>query len=149
MPSFYTYLDPGLSRRMSYSEYIRNRHRQGRNRIYTHTNTSSIRYNNNIYSNLHSGVPYGVQMDPTTYFNRNAFEITERPITITTLKNLLSKSIVKINKDDDLICAICQDDIQKDTSIIRELECTHVYHIECIDTWLSIKNECPMCKNTI
>jgi hypothetical protein len=88
-------------------------------------------------------------MDPTTYFNRNAFEITERPITITTLKNLLSKSIVKINKDDDLICAICQDDIQKDTSIIRELECTHVYHIECIDTWLSIKNECPMCKNTI
>jgi len=88
-------------------------------------------------------------MDPTTYFNRNAFEITERHITITTLKNLLSKSIVKINKDDDLICAICQDDIQKDTSIIRELECTHVYHIECIDTWLSIKNECPMCKNTI
>lgn len=145
MPSFYTYLDPGLSRRMSYSEYIRNRQRQRRNRIYT----SSIRYNNNTYSNLHTGVPYGLQMDPTTYLNRNAFEIIDRPVTITTLKNLLSKSIVKINKEDDLICAICQDDIEKDTCIIRELECTHVYHIECIDKWLSIKNECPMCKNTI
>jgi hypothetical protein len=149
MPSFYTYLDPGLSRRLSYSEYIRNRHRQRRNRINSHTYASSNTYNNtynNVYNNSYYGVPY----DTTTYLsNRNAFEITERAVTITTLKNLLSKSIVKINKDDDLICAICQDEIEKDTSIIRELECKHVYHIECIDKWLSIKNECPMCKNTI
>jgi hypothetical protein len=141
MPSFYTYLDPGLSRRLSYSEYIRNRYRQRRNRINSHTYASS-----NVYNNVYYGVPY----DTTTYLsNRNAFEITERAVTITTLKNLLSKSIVKINKDDDLICAICQDEIEKATSIIRELECKHVYHIECIDKWLSIKNECPMCKNTI
>ena len=66
-----------------------------------------------------------------------------------TLENVLSKTKVKINKDKNQFCPICQDDVKTDTDIIRELECNHIYHIECIDKWLIIKNECPMCKNKI
>ena len=56
--------------------------------------------------------------------------------------------------EDGDMCVICFDNIEYDDTIIVKLKCNHVYHIECILTYLSYKNNiynhtCPLCKNYI
>ncbi|KAD4178974.1 hypothetical protein R6Q59_022533 [Mikania micrantha] len=45
------------------------------------------------------------------------------------------------------ICVICQMDFE-DQEKIRVLDCRHEYHVECIKKWLTVKNNCPICKST-
>jgi len=46
-------------------------------------------------------------------------------------------------------CAICLDDFIPGESIIRELPCHHVFHSECVDTFLRENSSlCPLCKKT-
>ena len=72
-----------------------------------------------------------------------------------------TSSSVEINSDSDenekqqtQTCVICLDSFcSSDT--IRTLPCNHIFHQECIDTWLSGKfsedscytNQCPTCKS--
>lgn len=63
-------------------------------------------------------------------------------------KNLFNTTKVKINTS-DIFCPICQSNIQKYTEIVRELCCSHVYHLNCIDSWFLLKNECPLCKKIV
>ena len=42
-------------------------------------------------------------------------------------------------------CVICFTDISIGAEC-RELKCTHVFHTECIDQWVQVKQECPICK---
>ena len=71
-----------------------------------------------------------------------------------TLKTMVSKTKIKINYN-DFFCPICQcdDNIDSDKNsnniIQRQLECNHIFHMECIDKWLIIKKECPLCKSNI
>ena len=37
----------------------------------------------------------------------------------------------------------------KDGEEIRTLLCQHVFHKECIDTWLGRKSECPVCRTPL
>ncbi|KAJ8904282.1 hypothetical protein NDN08_000805 [Rhodosorus marinus] len=46
------------------------------------------------------------------------------------------------------ICSICLDDIV-DGDQCRELFCAHLYHSDCIDSWLKKSNECPLCKRSL
>lgn len=48
--------------------------------------------------------------------------------------------------DRDDICAICMEDMEnKDPT--RILGCSHIFHAECIDTWLIVRRACcPLCK---
>lgn len=58
-------------------------------------------------------------------------------------KDLLDKS--KINSSDNLsFCTICQQDIFLD--IVRTLDCSHSYHVNCIDTWFTENKKCPQCR---
>lgn len=43
------------------------------------------------------------------------------------------------------ICAVCIVDYKKG-DLQRKLSCDHKFHKECIDKWLLIKNNCPVCK---
>jgi hypothetical protein len=46
------------------------------------------------------------------------------------------------------ICSICHDSYKPESSNIRELNsCKHVYHLECINSWLITykRKNCPMC----
>ena len=42
-------------------------------------------------------------------------------------------------------CTICLESLERGERV-RILPCLHRYHIQCIDSWLSIKANCPMCK---
>lgn len=61
---------------------------------------------------------------------------------------LIEKSQVCLNLFDDNFCVICQDNISitGNPRIIRVLECTHCFHINCIDKWFTTNNCCPTCK---
>ena len=47
----------------------------------------------------------------------------------------------------DIICAICKNKII-DIEHLRELDCSHKYHNDCIDIWLQVNPTCPMCRVT-
>ena len=41
------------------------------------------------------------------------------------------------------ICGICRDELVSD---IKTLDCTHVFHAECIDAWTVKVSHCPFCR---
>ncbi|EAR89777.2 zinc finger, C3HC4 type (RING finger) protein (macronuclear) [Tetrahymena thermophila SB210] len=45
-------------------------------------------------------------------------------------------------------CSICFLEIENKSSIY-ELECKHMFHSECLDTWLKNKNSCPNCRSKV
>lgn len=42
-------------------------------------------------------------------------------------------------------CTICSIEF-KDNDFVRYLPCFHVFHVQCIDQWIGIKQDCPNCK---
>jgi hypothetical protein len=52
--------------------------------------------------------------------------------------------------DSQPTCPICLDNFESGTTTIRELPCGHIFHPDCIDTFLSNNSSlCPMCKKTV
>ncbi|XP_061664858.1 uncharacterized protein si:ch211-207l14.1 isoform X2 [Syngnathoides biaculeatus] len=47
--------------------------------------------------------------------------------------------------DADSMCLICHNDLKRGTDGVRELQCTHTFHQECIEEWLWRKQSCPTC----
>jgi hypothetical protein len=47
-------------------------------------------------------------------------------------------------------CPICLDDFEANETQVRELPCRHIFHLDCIDTFL-LRNSslCPMCKQSV
>jgi hypothetical protein len=49
-------------------------------------------------------------------------------------------------KDWDRRCGICFQSYDPDSEQpVRQLECNHTFHIECIKIWLKIGKKCPLC----
>lgn len=47
-------------------------------------------------------------------------------------------------------CPICLDDFESSITTIRELPCGHIYHPECIDSFLTLNSSlCPLCKKSV
>lgn len=77
--------------------------------------------------------------------------LSELPNVIVNLVNekLIEKSSVSMNYFNDNFCVICQENIQvvpKQKCIMRVLECTHAFHIDCVDKWFTTNKTCPICK---
>ena len=56
--------------------------------------------------------------------------------------SILADRAISRNK---LTCAVCLDDCG-DGDNIRTLPCMLVFHSTCIEEWLRVRLECPMCK---
>lgn len=48
----------------------------------------------------------------------------------------------------DDCCPICLDDYDSD-QLYRELPCGHVFHQDCVDSWLTKRVSCPVCKASV
>lgn len=54
----------------------------------------------------------------------------------------------QLSSAEDALCCICLSEYV-DNSIIKELPCTHFFHMKCIDRWLEIESFCPLCKSDV
>ncbi|KAK4264952.1 hypothetical protein QN277_026064 [Acacia crassicarpa] len=64
-----------------------------------------------------------------------------------------SIAIFKYRKDNGLIegteCSVCLGEFQEDDSLRILPKCTHAFHVQCIDTWLRSRKNCPLCRAPI
>ncbi|KAI3792713.1 hypothetical protein L2E82_06601 [Cichorium intybus] len=49
---------------------------------------------------------------------------------------------------EDAVCCICLAKYANDDEL-RELPCSHFFHVECVDKWLKINATCPLCKTEV
>lgn len=60
--------------------------------------------------------------------------------------NKLPVKVFRKKSAEDTNCAVCVDEIE-DGESVKQLPCGHVYHVKCIDEWLSrYSSLCPLCK---
>ncbi|KAK2710344.1 hypothetical protein QYM36_013859 [Artemia franciscana] len=64
---------------------------------------------------------------------------------ISKLKSKFTKEVSE-ETDDNEKCSICLCDFEEEEEDVRRLPCMHRYHIPCIDQWLSISRQCPICR---
>lgn len=121
--------EPGLERRLAYSEYIRSRNRRNRSR--------------DVLENF-------IQID-----NYNSLNIIGRSFS-NNIKNglslfdLINRSQIYLVQNSKFECPICQDnDKMHNSYVIRQLDCNHKFHIDCIETWLSNAVTCPICRKDL
>jgi hypothetical protein len=46
-------------------------------------------------------------------------------------------------------CAVCLNEFQEAEKLRRIPNCSHVFHIDCIDVWLQSNANCPLCRTSI
>jgi len=54
-------------------------------------------------------------------------------------------SDVEYSKIEEKSCSICLGIMTTDDT--ERLRCGHVYHEECLSTWMNLKNHCPTCRS--
>ncbi|GIY21288.1 hypothetical protein CDAR_164811 [Caerostris darwini] len=57
------------------------------------------------------------------------------------------KKIMKCTENEDNLekCTICLCEFEDDEDV-RRLPCMHLFHIECVDQWLTTNKRCPICR---
>ncbi|KAK9687695.1 hypothetical protein K7432_014688 [Basidiobolus ranarum] len=56
-------------------------------------------------------------------------------------------AVAKI-REEDAICCICLSQYE-DGDKLRQLHCSHHFHVDCVDEWLKLNRTCPLCKRDI
>ncbi|KAJ0240972.1 RING-H2 finger protein ATL39 [Hirschfeldia incana] len=46
----------------------------------------------------------------------------------------------------ELVCVICLNEYKEDEMLRLILPCGHVFHVDCVDKWLSYHSTCPICR---
>ena len=129
---------PGLNRRLAYSEIIRRRNIINPNTINRNITRNIITRNFNDMVN-----------------GNNIYQFYKKGLY---LNELFQKSSVLLKNNFD--CSICQNDNDNDNDnnnnnnnddlhIIRKLNCNHQFHIYCIEKWLSKETTCPICRKNL
>lgn len=71
---------------------------------------------------------------------------------LTKYKNLKFKKKKKYNnRMNEIICTICIEEF-KENEEIYQIKCNHIYHIDCLDSWITTKGDnvkCPNCNENI
>jgi hypothetical protein len=150
----YRDLPPGRERMLAYARDVESRNREGN--ISTHEAVASVLQNIARTSFNHAqDIVFGtirtrgnrlhrlnnLQISPF-YEYEVLSELTDVKIGLIS-KNLIEKSSIDSSKGMSF-CTICQQDIYLD--IVRKLNCTHEYHVNCIDRWFVENKKCPQCR---
>lgn len=53
-----------------------------------------------------------------------------------------------LEDEQDAVCAICLCEYE-DEEELRKMQCNHYFHKDCVDEWLRIHRNCPLCKRDI
>ena len=70
-----------------------------------------------------------------------------RYLKIRRVKKAIFKKKLKNHKSDDS-CMICLEDLDG-TKKCRQLYCNHVYHSDCLYSWLKERPTCPLCNKNL
>jgi hypothetical protein len=60
-----------------------------------------------------------------------------------------ASATILITRNQDDICAICQENFEQGQYIRRLVHCNHSFHRDCIDTWFRGNVHCPTCRHDI
>jgi hypothetical protein len=74
--------------------------------------------------------------------------IAKLPVFVFENATSMQKADGKEDNDSDLKCLVCQCDYEQDEGL-RRLPCGHCFHTDCVDQWLTEKDFCPYCRQTI
>lgn len=89
---------------------------------------------NSTYGNWYNGRPR-ISLPSTRPIKHNN-------ISLSILRQI---SNIEISKEKSN-CPICIN--EQKNKVIRQLDCGHKFHIECIDIWFEKNNSCPLCRKT-
>ncbi|XP_055335331.1 uncharacterized protein LOC129586249 [Paramacrobiotus metropolitanus] len=92
---------------------------------------------NNIMENLEEAV--------TTLLNQLAQHGGAPPITQEDVDRIPTQAVTKEMVGENKSCSICLENFNV-TEPFKELACTHQFHGSCIDRWLLIHGNCPICR---
>lgn len=53
------------------------------------------------------------------------------------------------DNDNDNKCVICQFDFEEGNLVKKLDKCGHLFHSDCIDSWLLKEKKCPFCKDEV
>ncbi len=100
--------------------------------IYTH-NVNNLNPINNLFNLLFNNQP----------------EQYEDVVVTTDINSLNNLPICKITNDMQIICLICQEEMNENEEYIN-IECKHIFHRTCLTTYLENYNHiCPTCRKEI
>lgn len=100
---------------------------------------------------FHTSPPRLVLHTRINFYDSDSYEtMAEYPRVTTGLiqKKIITNTNISICVGNYDICIICQFK-PNFGDILRTLHCKHLFHINCIDTWLTEHNICPICKQNI
>ena len=61
----------------------------------------------------------------------------------------VASTLLSPTDESETPCAVCQDSIVNN-DIVRKLNgCSHIFHVDCIDTWFQRSSLCPTCRHDI
>ena len=107
--------------------------------------------NNIYYTNLNEFITNLKKSNTNIHYNHLELKkITDIVNWVATSNKTDPEYLKELNPTEtDIIedCPICCSPIEKDESV--ELPCNHIFHRECVHTWLENNNTCPMCRFTI
>jgi len=116
-------------------------------------NEAPVEIRNLINGLLNTNTPFELQVSAVPaelIINRNAGgDANNHPLSLSNINIVSTVSRFDSLETNIDTCSICQQSLNN-TDIVRKLNnCTHVFHLSCIDTWLSERNTCPSCRHSL
>jgi hypothetical protein len=87
--------------------------------------------------------PVAAAGNPATESQRVSVDIAKLP------ELAYTESARRIGGVDGEQCSVCLGTVQPGEKVRRLPLCKHLYHVECIDKWLSSHTTCPLCRTDV
>lgn len=71
------------------------------------------------------------------------------PVTVAPTNDQINHAFLEPSPRPEGSCAICQENFDDSSPLVRLRNCNHCFHRDCARTWYRISVYCPMCRNDI